>query len=132
MGIWDNTDGLRVKFGVDEAALAQSGETPTAGIKREIEVRIDLTKLSTTTQFVPDGQVPLAKNARIEEVEVEVEQAATSGGSATVDIGLVRTDRVTELDFDGLVAAAAVATINAAGKRLNLIQGSTSFGALIG
>jgi len=132
MGNWFNNDGLLLKFGVDEAAISQAGEVPTAGIHRLVEVRIDLTKLSTTTQLILSDTVFAAKNARIEEVEVEVETGATSGGSATFDMGIIRNDRTTELDFDGFVAAAALATIDTAGKRLNLIRGSTGAGALIG
>jgi hypothetical protein len=133
MGIpWMNPDGLFQKFGVDEAAISQAGEVPAAGIHRLTEVRIDLTKLATATQLILADTVFAAKNARIEEVEVEVETGATSGGAATLDVGAVRNDRTTELDFDGFVAAAAVATIDTAGKRLNLIRGSTGAGALIG
>jgi hypothetical protein len=132
MGIWLNNDGLLLKFGVDEGTTTIAGEVPTAGIHRQMEVRIDLTKLSTAAQLILSDTVFAAKNARVEEVEVEVETGATSGGAATLDFGVIRNDRVTELDFDGFVAAAALTTIDAAGKRLNLIRGSTGAGALIG
>jgi hypothetical protein len=132
MGTWFNNDGLLLKFGVDEGTATQAGEVPTLGVQRLVEVRIDLTKLSTATQFILADTTFAAKNARIEEVEVEVETGATSGGAATLDFGVIRNDRVTELDFDGFVAAAALASIDTAGKRLNLIKGSTAAGALIG
>jgi hypothetical protein len=132
MGSWFNNDGLLLKFGVDEGAATVAGEVPTAGIHRQVEVRIDLTKLSTATQLILADTTFAAKNARIEEVEVEVESGATSGGAATLDFGIVRNDRTTELDFDGFVAAAALTTIDTAGKRLTLIRGSTGAGALIG
>lgn len=137
MGKWLNGDGLYVKLGVDEAASLDTtkgpaGEFLTYGDKRVTEVVIDLTDLSTSTQLILNDVANVPKNARIEEIEVEVVTAATSGGSATLDVGLIRFDRTTELDYDGFVAAAALATINTAGKRLNLINGSTAAGALIG
>lgn len=136
MGTWYNSDGLFLKMGVDEGTASKGGEFFTAGAKRINEYKITLTDLSTSAQVVIHDTAPVPKNARIEEVEVEVETAATSGGSATLDVGLVRSDAratsPTELDYDGFVAAAALATINTAGKRLNLINGSTAAGALIG
>src|SRR5262245_2960751 len=99
MGTFLNADGLFQKFGVDEGTPTQAGEVPTLGVQRLVEVRIDLTKLSTTTQLILADTVFAARNARIEEVEIEVETAATSGGTPTFDFGLIRNDRVTELDF---------------------------------
>lgn len=131
---WQNADGLGVSLGTNEATQRQGGEYRTSGPLRFTEIVLpDLTVLTSTAGgTILDNLIVLPKNARIEEVEVEVYTAATSGGSATIDIGLVRLDRSTELDFNGLVAAATVASVNTAGKRLNLINGSTSAGALIG
>lgn len=130
---WLNSDGLYVKFGTAEATAGAAGETNIAGDRREIVVTIDdLTVLTTTAGgTILDDHVWVPKNARIEEVEVEVKTAAT-GATADLNVGLIRSDRSTELDFNGLVAAADVATLDAAGKRLNLITGSTAAGALIG
>jgi len=137
MTIWQNSDGLGVKFGRDEAASQDTTKNPSGEVKafggvRIAEFTLDLTDLTTSGQTILWDTATFPKNARIEEVEVEVVTGATSGGSATLDIGLVRYDRTTEIDFDGLVAAAAKATIDTAGKRLNLINGSTAAGALIG
>lgn len=129
---WVNSDGLVVKLGTEEATPGVGGEIWTAGPHRITEFQITLTALSTSTQTILDDNIFGAKNARIEEVEVEVITAATSGGAATLDVGLIRYDRTTELDYDGLVAASALTPINTAGKRLNLINGSTAAGALIG
>jgi len=138
MGTWKNSDNLFVKLGVSEAASLDTtkgaaGEYRTAGELRTTEVVIDLTDLNTSTDIIINDTAIFPKNARIEEVEVEVVTAATSGGSATLDVGFIRnSDRSTDIDQNGLVAAAALATIDAAGKRLNLINGSTGAGALIG
>lgn len=137
MAIWQNSDGLGVKFGREEAASQDTTKNPAGeykafGDKRITEFTLDLTDLNTSTQTILWDTAIFPKNARIEEIEVEVVTAATSGGAATLDVGLIRLDRTTELDYDGFVAAAALATINTAGKRLNLINGSTAAGALIG
>lgn len=138
MGTWKNSDNLFVKLGVSEAASLDTtkgaaGEYRTAGELRVTEVVIDLTDLNTSTDIIINDTAIFPKNARIEEVEVEVVTAATSGGSATLDVGFIQnSDRSTDIDQNGLVAAAALATINTAGKRLNLINGSTGAGALIG
>jgi hypothetical protein len=69
--------------------------------------------------------------SRIESVEVIAEVAAV-GATATLDVGLVRLDRTTEIDFNGLVAALAVTSIDAAGERSALYPGVTGAGALVG
>lgn len=129
---WYNSDGLYVKFGTEEATVGKFGTYRMAGPVQMAELVIgDLTALSSSA--VTQGYtLALPKDARIEEVEVEVITACTSGGSATLDVGLIKTNTSTELDYNGLVAAAAVATLSTAGKRLNLINGSTAAGALIG
>lgn len=131
MGVWVNNDGLRIKLGTSEAAVTRGGEVNVLGEKRVFEVRFALTPLATTEAVQAYG-VYVPAGFYVEEVEVEVNVAATSGGSATLDIGLIRQDLSTTYDDDGLVAAAALSTINTAGKRLNLIAGSTAAGALIG
>jgi hypothetical protein len=91
----------------------------------------DMTDLGTTAA-IQDYNVVVPKNARIEKVEVITQTAVTSGGSATLNVGLKRTDNSTELDYDGLVAALALASFNSAGETVALTVGSTSAGALIG
>jgi hypothetical protein len=138
MGTWKNSDNLFIKLGTSEAASLDTtkgaaGETRMAGDRRETVVFIDLVDLNTSTDIILNDVTIFPKNARIEEVEVEVVTAATSGGSATLDVGFIQNaDRTTDIDQNGLVAAAALATLTPAGKRLNLINGSTAAGALIG
>lgn len=137
MGKWFNQDGLLIKLGNSEAAsqdptVHPAGDYETGGNpKSETEVVIDLTKLSTSDQTILNDVLILPKNAFIEEVEVEVQVAAV-GATATLDVGLIRTDRTTQIDYEAFVKAAAVTTLDAAGKRLNLIKGSTGAGDLIG
>ncbi len=126
MPTWTN-NGLTKTFGPDRALPQKGGEYRTLGQDRQIEFRIDLTTLT-------EAETPLAntvffpKGMKIKSVEIYVETAAATG--VAIDIGLVRTDRTTEIDFDGIVAAAATATLTA-GAKLDLVKGSTGVGAYI-
>jgi len=135
MGTWKNSDNLFVKLGLSEGTSTENnaGEPKTFGDRRESLLVLNLVDLNTSAPIILNDVEIFPKNARIEEVEVEVVTAATSSGAATLDFGLIsNADRTTEIDFNGLIAAAAKATIDTAGKRLNLINGSTAAGALIG
>lgn len=131
MGIWTNSDGLRIKIGASEANITQGGEYNQTGHVHEVQVRFNLTSLGTATALLEPGII-IPKGARIEQVEVVAETAATSGGSATLNVGLVRLDNTTAIDEDGLVAALALASINVAGEKNVLTPGITSAGALVG
>lgn len=135
---WVNSDGLVVMLGAEEATPSVGGEHFATGSKREVEFMLPALTTLTTSYVVVDYYTWLPKNARIEEVEVEVLTGATSGGSATLSLGLTRSDLGangipgTILGTNALVNAAAVATMATAGNRLNLIAGSTGAGDLIG
>ena len=132
MTIWTNADGLRVKFARDMVVSGQGGEYATSGPQRLTEVTVDYTDIGSSSAVV-DEHIFVPAGARIEKVEFVTETAFTSGGSATLDIGLVRTsDYSTAIDADGLVAAAALSTINAAGETNTYIIGATGVGALVG
>jgi hypothetical protein len=129
---WYNNDGLYIKYGTEEAQMGVAGEYNMAGPQQMIELTISAMTALGTTAAIQEENVVVPKNARIEKVEVITTTACTSGGSATLNIGLIRTDRSTELDYDGFVAALALASFNAAGETVALTNGSTSAGALIG
>lgn len=132
MGIWYNSDGLRVKLGTSEAAVTRGGEYSNDGEYREYEVVVGpLTGLATTEAIQAYG-VLIPAGFFIEQVEVVATVAATSGGSATLDVGLIRQNTTTTYDDDGLVAALALASINVAGEKNVLTAGVTSAGALVG
>lgn len=128
---WYNNDGLYIKYGKAKGTPAKAGEYVTNGPLRMVEVEIRLPTLVTGSTIL-DDTVVIPKNAFIERVQIAVDVAATSGGAATLNIGLIRTDRSTALDADGLVVAAALASINAIGNVVEYTQGSTAHGALIG
>jgi hypothetical protein len=145
--VWNNSDSLYVKFGVEEAARVKGGQYSTLGALECTEIKIDYTDaLSATAAIVgsvatsPDAAgsigVQLPSGVRIEAVEVVAETAFTSSGtigSSTFVLGLVRNDRTTVYDVDGFTTASFVGSVlDAAGERTYLTPGSTGAGAFIG
>ncbi len=129
---WYNSDGLYVKFGTEEATVGKVGMHKMAGPQHMVEVFVpDMTALATGAT-IWDYNTVIPKNARIEKIEVITQTAVTSGGSATLNVGLIRTDITTELDYDGFVAALAIASFNAVGETVSITAGATSAGALLG
>lgn len=130
MGTWFNQDGLFIKFGFDEGLVKNTGEYADLGPLHNIEVELPLASLSTSAVTILSDTVTLPVGARIEEIEVVAETAAT-GTNATLKVGLIRTDRTTAYDDDGFVAALAQTTLTAGSKQV-LRVGSTGAGALVG
>ena len=129
---YTNNDGLYIKNGVEEANVATGGEYRNDGPYHSVAVIVgDMTTLADTSAIISDTTI-IPKGARIDEVQIINETAATSGGSAVLNVGLVRLDRTTSYDADGLVAAAALSTFNAAGETNIIRNGSTGAGALVG
>lgn len=133
---WLNDDGLFVKFGTEEATVSKGGTYNVLGPLQVSELKADYDDFGSSAA-IPESSngsygVGIPSGVRIEKVEVIAETACTSGGSATIDIGLIRYDRSTELDYNGLVAALPLASINADGEKTELTVGSTYVGALVG
>ena len=129
---WTNSDGLYIKFGTEEATVGTAGEhSVMIGPEHISEVVITLTGLGTSAAIL-DQHTLLPAGARITKVKIINEVLATSGGSATLNLGLQRQDRSTELDYDGLLAAAPLADYNAAGETKEYVIGVTGVGALVG
>ena len=133
-----NADGLMVKYGTEQSAPSRGGEVDTACglhvtevIVVGTEVPLTATTASATNIALSHG-IEIPAGAQIAKVEFIVETAFTSGGSAVLNCGLVRADRSTELDFDGIVIALPVANMNVAGETTSLVNGSTYAGALVG
>lgn len=146
MGTWLNSDGLHVKFGVDEGDLRRGGELNTLGQDRVIQATVKYTDaLSATAAIVgsavttDDGAfgVVIPKGFRVKAIEVLTKTAFTSSGtigSATLAMGLkLASDRSTELDHDGFTTASFVGSrIDAVGERTFVEIGTTGVGALVG
>ena len=128
---WLNQDGLVVQFGAREAQAGRVGEYRSVGPQRFVEFNVDLVSL-TSTATIQSFNTMLPRNARIERVEVIAQTAATSGGAATLSVGLVRTDTTTNVSDTALVNALALTAIDAAGETSNLIVGATGAGGSIG
>lgn len=128
---WYNSDGLLVKFGTEEGAVGKAGEYVTTGPLRMVEVTFALTGLGTAAAIL-DDHVVIPAGALIEKVTLVNKVLATSGGSATLNVGFIRSDRTTENDYDGLIAAGALATFNTKGETVDYTVGSTAAGALLG
>lgn len=123
--------GLYQKFGLEQVVPQQGGEYLSYGETREIEFKLDLTRVTATpTVIYGMDNVFMPAGFTVEQVEIIVETAAATGVS--VDIGFVRTDRSTELDYNGLIAAEVLATLTPAGKKITYNVGTSKAGALIG
>lgn len=127
-----DSQGLYHKYGNTATISNEGGEYKTYGSLREIEVRIDLSTLTTTAPNIVSDVVFFPKNVFIEQVVVDVQTAATSSGSGTIDFGLVQVDRSTEIDFNGFIAAEVKGTYDTAGKKVTYFNGVSKAGALIG
>lgn len=134
MGTWMNNDGLFIKYGDDEGRAGRGGQYADSGEPGQNVVELDITLTSLGTAAAIQSDVAfIPSGARITKVEIYTTTAATSGGSAVLNIGLQRRDRSTELDYDGLIAAAALATFNAVGETVAVnTAGQTAVGALVG
>lgn len=129
---WLNDDGLYVKFGTAQADLNNGGEYHNDGPHHVIEVKLDLTKVTVGNgSYIVSDTIFFPKNARIEQVDLFVETGAT-GSTATLNLGLIKSDRSTEIDFNGFAAAVAQSALATAGDKVRLNVGSTGAGALIG
>lgn len=128
---WMDNAGLYRKYGTEQTVPEVGGEYRTVAELREIEFKLDLTKLTGTATnikgtdniFVPTGFV-------VEQVEVVVDVAAVGTG-ATLDVGLIRTDRTTEIDYQAFVKALAQTSLTA-GNKITIIKGSTGAGDNVG
>ena len=132
MAQWTNSDGLVIQLGITEAALGKGGsyeDFNRGSLVTEFVVNFgDVPALGSVVAL--DQNVVLPSGYVLNEIEIMAETAVTSGGAATIDFGLQRLDRVTELDYNGIVAALAITSLNAAGKRVVIQNGSTGAGAL--
>lgn len=127
---WFNNDGLMLKYGPTKAVATTAGDYKTFGELREVELTIDLTTLTSSPVIVNDVTFFQA-GVKIQQVIVIASTAAV-GATATLDIGLQKLDRATEIDYNGIVAALPVGSIDATGEQTTLTPGATYAGVLMG
>jgi hypothetical protein len=129
MATWINEDGLQIKYGTDRAEVSKVGEYRTTGRLREIQLRVALADL-TETETILDDNTFIPTGVIVQEVEIDTKTAAATG--VAVDLGIIKMDRTTEGDYDGLLAAFPTASMNAAGEKVIISDNTTYDGALVG
>lgn len=128
----DNT-GLYQKYGLEQVVPQQAGEFRTPTDQRVIQVKLpDMTLVPSSAAIIPGtDNVNFPAGFRLEEVEVICDTTVT-GSSSTLNIGLQRTDRSTEIDYDGILKVAPLADYNSAGEKKVYNVGVTGIGDLVG
>jgi uncharacterized protein YfcZ (UPF0381/DUF406 family) len=110
---WVNNDGLEVLFGTSKSEMRLGGETDHSGSLRELHFSITATDVPAADAPI-DKRITIPSGAYIDEAVINVTTAFTSGGSATLDIGLMLDDNdgtYSTSDDNGIDAAIAVGTL---------------------
>lgn len=136
---WMNNDGLYIKFGPEKAkSLVDAGDYKTFNADGDsvLQLEVNLAELTTAEQILSDV-VWLPKGAQITYVKSVTEVVGSTGTS--IDVGLIRADRTTEEDYDGLLAAFPLAdNYNGLGDTVTFYENATvpasvtGTGALVG
>lgn len=126
---WINPDGLKVRFDHEKIVRVEGGEYNYGTPLKVIECEIDASAIGTTATLLGEGII-LPRNSRIESVEVMAEVGVNT--LTAIDIGLQRLDFTTELDYDGLVDGALLASIDTDGEKTVYGVGTALAGTLIG
>jgi hypothetical protein len=118
---WTNADGLVVRDGADDVA-APKGTVERAGLQRLVVKLTDATLLevnstdpltsASTVAFFDENTPSIPAGSYIARAYLKVDTAFTSGGSATLDVGLMQADG-TIVDVNGIDATVAVAALGA-------------------
>lgn len=133
---WINSDGLKVLFSTDRARASRGGSYSQLSAGRHcLEITVALASLPTVAsgnkQILADN-VMIPNGAFIEQIDVLVTKE-TAGANANFNLGLVDQDFSTEIDFDGLLAAAdAFNGGTDLGSLTTYVLGTTEVGALMG
>jgi hypothetical protein len=129
-------DNLLIIYPNGRGTETRAGEVSSAGSKHITEVFVTLASLPTVAsgnkQILAEN-VTIPALAFIEKVEVFVSKE-TAGVNANLDLGFVKAvDRTTEVDFNGLLAAAdAFNGGTDLGTVTEFVVGTTEAGAVIG
>lgn len=132
MGTWTNNDGLYIKYGPTEVTPHKGGYINTMTDEHVVSFDVVLEDLAVgTTPTILGDNVVIPKGALINRVRVTVLEV-TAGTNANLDVGLVRLDRTTEVDYNGLLIAADGWHEAAIGTVEDTYQGGTDHGADLG
>lgn len=138
---WSNSDGLVVGFGTHSADNSCPAVTGT-GTSRQLQMVIDLTEVPDTasaTNGIAYPQAPIIpRGSVITRATITTLEAATSGGAATLDLGLWTRGKATDVvdDADGIVSGVTIAEMTTVGE-IHLCDGAllplaTSASTLVG
>lgn len=117
--VWTNSDGLNILYGTEQGTTQMIGSPTQAGAYKTIVIDIDADYLNAHTvaddyfEIVPATFIPAG--ASITSATLTVTEAFDSGGSATLDLGFLKSDG-TELDYDGIDATIAETALDTIGK----------------
>ncbi len=112
---WTNEDGLTVRFNTERTVSRNSGGHLTNVVNTEI-IDVNWEDIATVGSHIANIEVDdssIPAGAYIKSATLIVTEAFTSGGSATLTIGLAEGDASTVIDADGIDATVAVAALGA-------------------
>lgn len=122
MAIWENNDGLKVRFGADKTRDALTGKTAEIGDENAVIADIVYDRLADAGTAEILGKIPLnaiPKDALITGATLRVSEAFDSASdTATLTIGLHKEDG-TAIDADGIDAGIAQTAIDAVGDEVS-------------
>jgi len=116
---WTNDDGLKIRFGNEQAALIAEGKPSVKGMEQELVVNIVATDITDVdvAALVYD-RVGLPQKAMLVSATLYVDVAFTSAGSPTLDLGLFHDDgdgTFTAEDVDGIDVDIALTALDSIG-----------------
>ena len=118
MATWANSDGLRVRFGTEQAAGAQVGKPSVNGAVEQIVCILEASRMVIGGGLIGgEPNVYIPAGSWIKSATFIVTEAFDSGTTATLDLGLGLVDGTyTGGDEDGIDVAIAETAIDAATK----------------
>ena len=120
---WTNNDGLNVRFWTEKGAAVKSGHLSTMGDEKQAVFTITGTDLGSSDALLDTHPlVGIPDGSHIISATIYVTTAFTSGGSATLTIGLWNDDgdgTFSVNDADGIDATIALSAINAIGETIS-------------
>jgi len=115
--LWVNDDGLEVRFGSEQGAVARGGEIAAYGEEKQLTLDVVGTEVPATASQVPiDKNVTLPPGSYITSATFYVDTAFV-GATATLDLGVMNDDgdgTFSVLDADGIDVDIAITAIDAA------------------
>lgn len=113
---WVNADGLPINFGTNKAKVGHGGEFRWNGPMEEYEFDViwdELEAFGTVTYLARTVKIP--DGVLLTDATIEVTEAFTSGGAATLTLGLHNADG-TAYDADGIDATVALTALDTVGE----------------